>query len=140
MSLYNQVNEYGKANGIEFKIISPGVIEYTMTIKKEHLSQPFAAHGGAIAGFMDALLGVCSLSLSSETEHLVSTVEFKINYLNPAIEGDKLLGSASVLKDGKRLIISQGEIKSFDRNIIIASGIGTFNKYKITKSALNNML
>ena len=140
MTLYNQVNEYGRVNGIEFNIISPGEIEYTMTIKKEHLSQPFAAHGGAIAGFMDALLGVCALSLSSETDNLVSTVEFKINYLNPALEGDKLKGYASVLKEGKSLIISQGGIKSTNRNVLIASGIGTFNKYKIEKSPLNNLL
>ncbi len=101
LKLYNSINEYGKHHNIHFNVINPGQIEYFMKIQSKDLSQPFAAHGGAIAGFMDAILGVTALSLSVESFNLVSTVEFKINYLNPAILEDELLGTGEVIKNGK---------------------------------------
>lgn len=140
LKLYNSINEYGKHHNIHFNVINPGQIEYFMKIQSKDLSQPFAAHGGAIAGFMDAILGVTALSLSVESFNLVSTVEFKINYLNPAILEDELLGTGEVIKNGKSLIFAEGKIQSITRNIIIATGSGTFNKYAFDNSPLKDLL
>lgn len=119
---------------MDFKIIEPGVVHYHLTIKKEHLATPIAAHGGVISGFMDAILGVAALSGVHQDNNVVSTVEFKINFLSPALLHDELLGIGKIEQKGKRLIITSGDIICKNRNnTVIAKAIGTFNAYPAEK-------
>ena len=70
---------------MHYEVLEPGKIIYTMKIKEKHMGTTVAAHGGIIAAFMDAILGVTALSLSCESNKLVSTVEFKMNYFSPVL-------------------------------------------------------
>ncbi|MCZ4409218.1 PaaI family thioesterase [Cryomorphaceae bacterium 1068] len=134
---YNEVNHFGALLGLELKVIKPGEVEYRMEIKEEHLSNPLAAHGGAISAMMDAILGVAALSLAVENDKLVSTVEFKLNYYTPIKLGDKLLGNGKVTFAGNRLISSEGTIFIENENMKIASkGLGTFNGYPASKNEI----
>ena len=103
-------NHFGKTLGMDFKIIEPGLVHYFITIKQEHLATPLAAHGGVISALMDGLLGVTALSVSANDHHIVSTIEFKINFLSAAFEGDTLQGIGKVENQGKRLIVTSGDI------------------------------
>ena len=106
-----------------------------MKIQDQHMATPVAAHGGAVAGFMDGILGVAALSVSAMESNLVSTIEFKINFLNPVYESDLLFGIGTVVQKGKRIIIASGEIVCKNRNNqLIAKAIGTFNAYPFEKS------
>ena len=137
IELYRQYNNFGPELGMDFSIIQPGEIEYYLTIEKKHLSTPRAAHGGVIAAFMDALLGVAGLSAVHEEGKVVSTVEFKINFLSPALLGDKLFGRAKVDQRGKRILVISGDIVVQNRNnILIAKAIGTFNAYPSEKAGI----
>lgn len=128
-------NHFGKTLGMDFKIIEPGLVHYFITIKQEHLATPLAAHGGVISALMDGLLGVTALSVSANNHHIVSTIEFKINFLSAAFEGDTLKGIGKVENQGKRLIVTSGGIICPDRNnIIIAKAMGTFNTYPAEKA------
>ena len=128
-------NHFGKTLGMDFKIIEPGLVHYFITIKQEHLATPLAAHGGVISALMDGLLGVTALSVSANDHHIVSTIEFKINFLSAAFEGDTLKGIGKVENQGKRLIVTSGGIICPDRNnIIIAKAMGTFNTYPAEKA------
>lgn len=130
-------NNYGKQLGMEFKIIEPGLVHYFLTITKEHLATPKAVHGGVIAALMDSVLGVAALSCAQERNNVVSTIEFKINYLAPSLLGDELLGIGKVEQLGNRIIISSGDIFCTNRdNKLIAKAMGTFNAYPIEKAAL----
>lgn len=134
---YNEVNAFGKLLGLELTVIEPGEVEYRMEIKQEHLSNPMAAHGGAISAMMDAILGVASLSLAVEKDKLVSTVEFKLNYYAPIKHGDRLLGKGKVTFEGNRLISSEGTIYIENEDMKIASkGLGTFNAYPLARNAM----
>jgi len=134
---YNRVNAFGKLLGLKLTVIKPGEVEYRMEIKEEHLSNPMAAHGGAVSAMMDAILGVAALSLAVEKDKLVSTVEFKLNYYAPLKLGDKLLGRGKVTFEGNRLISSEGTIFIENANMEIASkGLGTFNAYPVTKNKM----
>lgn len=127
-------NHFGKTLGMDFKIVEPGLVHYFLTIKKEHLATPLAAHGGVISALMDGLLGVAALSVSAIENKLISTVEFKINFLAPAFLGDSLQGIGKVEQQGKRLIIVSGDIFCTARNnVMIAKAIGTFNAYPSEK-------
>ncbi len=135
LEVYQKVNKYGEVNGMELTIVGVGEIIYQMEIKDIHMATPIAAHGGAVAGMMDAVLGVAALSFSALEEKLVSTIEFKINFLNPVYKGDVLRGVGKVEQKGKRIIIASGEITCTNRdNIIIAKAMGTFNAYPFEKA------
>lgn len=120
---------------MDFKIIEPGLVHYALTVKQEHLATPLASHGGVISALMDAVLGVAALSSVYEAKKVVSTVEYKINFLNPALLNDELLGIGKVDQKGNRLIIVSGDIICPKRNnIVIAKAIGTFNAYPAEKA------
>lgn len=128
-------NHFGKTLGMDFKIIKPGLVHYFITIKQEHLATPLAAHGGVISALMDGLLGVTALSVSANEHHIVSTIEFKINFLSAAFVGDILQGIGKVENQGKRLIVTSGDIICPERNnIVIAKAMGTFNTYPAEKA------
>lgn len=128
-------NHFGKTLGMDFKILESGLVHYYLTIKQEHLATPKAAHGGVISALMDGLLGVSALSVSAKENKAISTVEFKINFLAPALLGDELMGIGKVEQQGKRLIIVSGDIICPNRNnIVIAKAIGTFNSYPAEKA------
>jgi uncharacterized protein (TIGR00369 family) len=128
-------NHFGKTLGMDFKVIEPGLVHYFIKINNEHLATPLAAHGGVISALMDGLLGVAALSVSAQENKVVSTVEFKINFLAPALLNDELIGIGKVEQQGKRLIISSGDIICPKRNnVVIAKAIGTFNAYPAEKA------
>ena len=134
---YNRINTYGHTNGMTLNVPEPGKAEYRMVIRPEHLSSPGVAHGGVIAGLMDAVLGAAALTLAFTAGELVSTVEFKINYLHPVRLGDELRAVAQVDHTGKSLVVSSGVIyrqaASETSATPVAQGVGTFNRYPAGK-------
>ncbi|MFB0925757.1 MAG: PaaI family thioesterase, partial [Vicingaceae bacterium] len=124
---------------MKLTIIEPGKISYEMKVLPKHLATPTAIHGGMLAAMMDAVMGVASLSAVALDNKLVSTVEFKISYLNPALLGDLLTGNGIVDKKGNRIIYASGEILN-QENKIIAKAMGTFNAYPIEKSDLKEYI
>ena len=132
---YIAQNNFGKTLGMDFKIIEPGLVHYFITINQEHLATPKAAHGGVISALMDGVLGIAALSTVTEHKKAVSTVEFKINFFNPALLNDKLLGIGKIEQKGNRLIVTSGEIICPERDdVVIAKAIGTFNAYPAEKA------
>ena len=116
---------------------TPGKAEYSMAIRPEHLSSPGVAHGGVLAGLMDAALGAAALTLAFTAGELVSTVEFKINYLHPVQLGDELRAVAQVDHAGKSLLVCSGIIyrqaPGEATETAVAQGLGTFNRYPAGK-------
>lgn len=114
-----------------------GQAEYRMVVRAEHLSSPGTAHGGVLAGLMDAVLGAAALTLAFTEGDLVSTVEFKINYLQPVHLGDELRAAAQVDHTGKSLLVSSGviyrRVPGAPTETAVAQGLGTFNRYPASK-------
>lgn len=134
---YNQFNAFGRLLGMHFEVVKPGVTHYHLTVKGEHLATPKAAHGGLIGALVDASLGTAALSAVVEHQQVVSTVEYKLNFLAPAFEGDVLLAKSKVLSQGKRLLVVSCEIFCSNReDKLIATAMGTFNAYDAAKAGL----
>ncbi|MBD3635785.1 MAG: PaaI family thioesterase [Crocinitomicaceae bacterium] len=136
IQVYKMTNQFGKLIGTELTKFEKDGIEYRLVIDDKHLATPTTAHGGVISGYMDGILGVAALYVSSEYGNLVSTVEFKINYLQPVKKGDVLIGRGKVISKGKRIIISQGEIINEETGEKVAIATGTFNAYPHEKSGM----
>ncbi len=133
IKVFDQINVYGRENGMKLNVVEPGVIIYEMDIAEKHLSSPQTAHGGIIAGLMDSVLGTGALSLAFTEKKLVSTVEFKINYFHPVKLGDHLVGKSHVEFKGKRIIATSAEIHCSQTELLVAKGLGTFNSYPLDK-------
>lgn len=132
---YNKHNHFGSYLGMHFSIIEPGLVHYHLKINQHHLATPLAAHGGVLAGLMDALLGVTALSVTEKEGKVVSTIEFKINFLSPALLNDELLAIGKIEQKGNRIIVVSGDIICpAKNNATIAKGIGTFNAYPAEKA------
>lgn len=134
---YNQYNAFGRLLDMSFKVIEPGKIEYKLSVKKEHLATPIAAHGGLIGAFVDAALGTAALSAVYKENKVVSTIEYKLNFISPALEGDELLAFGKVESQGNRIIVTSCEVLCINRqNKLIAKAMGTFNAYDAKKAGL----
>lgn len=132
---YIHDNHFGRLLGMEFRIVSDGLVEYTLSVNEHHLATPHAAHGGLIAALVDAALGVAGLSAVHMENKVVSTVEYKTNFMSPALLNDKLVATARVEQKGKRLLIVSCDVVAQNRNsILIAKALGTFNAYPAEKA------
>jgi len=118
---------------MDYKVITPGHIEYDMEVNESHLATRTAMHGGAMSGFMDGVMGVAALSAVEADNKAVSTIEFKINYLSGVFLGDKLKGVGLVLRKGNRILLAEGKIYN-QNNELVATATGTFNAYPFEKS------
>jgi uncharacterized protein (TIGR00369 family) len=132
---YIAYNNFGKLIGMDFKILNEGHVEYTLTINKNHLATPNSAHGGVIAALIDGALGVAGLSKVYKENKVVSTVEYKTNFMSPALLNDTLKAIAKVEQQGKRILIVSCDVFATNRNnIVIAKALGTFNAYDAAKA------
>jgi uncharacterized protein (TIGR00369 family) len=136
--IFKRENEFDRFNGLSFNIIKPGHIEYEMTIEKQHISFKNIAHGGVTSSMMDAVLGFAALTQAVTEGQLVSTVEFKLNFIRPIHHGETLIGIGIVEHNGKSLIISNANIYVKGTDQLVAKGLGTFNKYPMSKKGLGD--
>lgn len=140
VDLFKQYGKWDKTLGLEINIDDQGNIFYDLVIEDKHLSRPTTSHGGVIAAMMDSVLGITSLQEAASRGMLCSTVEFKINFLRPALKGHRLRGKATIDFSGKSLLVTSAEIQVLPNghskedskgqyNQILAKGQGTFNLY-----------
>ena len=139
LETYNHFNEFGRTHGMDYTILSPGNIEYSLNATPALMATRTAMHGGAMAGFVDAVLGVAALSASCEEGKVVSTVEYKLNFLAPVILNDQLKGVGRVISKGNRIIVAEAKIYN-QREELVAIASGTFNAYPFEKSDMYNAL
>ena len=143
VAAYNQMNHYGRANGMTLTVHTPGQVEYRMRIRDEHLSSPNTCHGGVVAGLMDAALGAAALSLAFTNMELVSTVEFKMNYLHAVHLHDELVARGVVDHGGNSLVVSSCvvyRVHEGREDVAVARGLGTFNRYPASKRDFAQLL
>ena len=131
IELYKKINQFDKHLDFSLSISDQGLVSYEVLIEDKHLSSPDTCHGGVLAGLMDNVLGVTALAYAVTEDKLCSTVEFKINYLNPALKGDRIFGEAIIDYKGQRLVVTSGTLRTKDK--LIAKGLGTFNLYPASK-------
>ena len=132
---YIENNLFGKLIGMDFEIVSEGNVNYYLTISQNHLATPHAAHGGVISSLVDGALGVAGLSCVYKENKVVSTIEYKINFLSPAHLNDKLVAKAKVEQKGNRILIISCEVYCVNKkNSLLAKALGTFNAYNAEKA------
>jgi len=79
-------------------------------------------HGGVIMAVLDETMGFAALTLNDGVDQV--TVELKVNFLEPGVEGPfKVCGR--VVKRGGRVAVVEGEIRDA-KGRLIAKALGTW--------------
>ncbi|MHA2122372.1 MAG: PaaI family thioesterase, partial [Promethearchaeota archaeon] len=90
--------------------LEEGVFNSRLVILPEHQQQDGFVHAGVIATMADHTAGYSAYTIVPEDVRIL-TIEFKINYLKPAM-GMEFICKSKVICAGKKIIVSESEIYS----------------------------
>ncbi len=94
--------------GIEAVEVSFGKFTSRLKIGEHHRQQDGFIHAGVMATMADHTAGYAGFTVVDE-EHQILTIEFKINFLRPAL-GNYLVCKSRVIRRGSSVIIAESEV------------------------------
>ncbi len=94
--------------GAELVAVEPGYCSIALVPRPEVAQQHGYVHAGVVAAIVDSAGGYAAFTLFPVDASVLS-VEFKINMLAPAT-GERLLAEGFVVKSGRTLVITRGEV------------------------------
>jgi uncharacterized protein (TIGR00369 family) len=94
--------------GAELIQVSQGEVRIAFFPRPDLSQQNGYTHAGALTSVLDSACGYAALTVAP-TGFDVLTVEFKINFLRPAI-ADRFVAIGKVTKAGKTLTVCHGEV------------------------------
>jgi len=106
--------------GISLERFEPGRLVAWMDVRDELCTGFGALHGGAMAAFVDHVLG-CVLYPLMPRGRWAATTEFKLNYLAPVKSG-RLRAESVVLSLGRRSAVVRVEVTNGERLVCSAQG------------------
>jgi uncharacterized protein (TIGR00369 family) len=119
--------------GYEAVNFERGRLESRLKILDRHRQQDNYIHAGVIAAMADHTAGYAAFSLVPE-DHRILTIEFKINFLNPAF-GNALVCRSRILREGGQILVGESEV--FDQRphgeAFVAKAIVTLRSIHQTK-------
>lgn len=98
--------------GAELGAVRPGFVEIQLPFRPEMTQQHGFFHAGATSAIIDTAGGYAAFSLYEEGDGVL-TVEFKLNLTAPA-KGDLLIARGEVIKPGRTLTVTKGEVIAVD--------------------------
>jgi uncharacterized protein (TIGR00369 family) len=93
--------------GAEMISAGRGSVQIRFPFNSKLTQQNGFVHAGAITSIMDSACGYAALSVAPPEADVLS-VEFKVNFLSPAI-GESFIARASVKRAGKRLAVCSAD-------------------------------
>jgi uncharacterized protein (TIGR00369 family) len=116
-----QNQPFSQLLGTQLDRFEPGQAVLSLVIRDELKQQHGFLHGGVVSYLADNALTYAGGSVLGDS----LTVEYKINYLRPAI-GERLIARASVLSAGKRQAVCQCEVFALangeEKRVAVAQG------------------
>jgi acyl-CoA thioesterase len=130
---YEKHNGFTRLLGMKLTVLQEGQVEYRLTVNPEHLATPGFLHGGVMTTVLDACMGAGALTLVAKNNQVVSTIEMHVNFLQSAKLGEELVATSKIIRQGKKVIFMQAEIKN-ESNITIAVANATFYPFAAEKA------
>ena len=113
----------GKLFGFDAALLERGRAVITMRVKRKHIQIHGVVHGGILAALADTAGALAAYPMLPAGARL-ATVEMKINYLEPVVNGD-LSGEGKVIRLGRNLVISECDVTDH-ANRLVAKALMTF--------------
>jgi uncharacterized protein (TIGR00369 family) len=98
--------------GASVASVKKGEVEIVLPFSGKILQQHGFIHAGAVATIADSACGYAALSVMPD-DAAVLTTEFKIHLLSPA-KGERIRAVGRVVRAGKKLVITMGEVFADD--------------------------
>ena len=96
--------------GAEMARVEPGDVEIVLPFRGDLTQQHGYLHAAVVTAIVDSACGYAAMTLAGP-DASVLTVEYKANFLSPAI-GDRMRASARVLRRGRSLTICAGDVRA----------------------------
>ncbi len=91
--------------------VAPGDVDIGFDFNADFTQQNGFLHAGATAALVDTACGLAATTLMPAGADVLS-VEFKVNLLRPAA-GARFIASGRVIKPGRTLMVTQGDLWAF---------------------------
>jgi acyl-CoA thioesterase len=118
-----QDSPYWQLLGMKIERAETQIARLYMPCKNDLLQLFGQVHGGAIASLIDSSVAV-ALSLTLSPDEKATTVELKVNYLEPVRAG-VIYADSKLVKRGKKTIVGTTEVTDQDGRLV-AIGIATY--------------
>ena len=115
--------------GLRGESVGKGVCVLSLAVREEFVGDPRrpALHGGVISALVDTAGGLAAWSALSPGES-VSTVDLRIDYLEPAGLGAPLRASAELVRKGNR--VCHVRIAVTQEDVLVAEGRAVYNIHR----------
>ncbi|MBM3665615.1 MAG: PaaI family thioesterase [Actinobacteria bacterium] len=125
LARWNDCGWYG-LTGLEVLSADEHGSRFRMTVGDAHLQAYGTAHGGSLAGLLDAAMGLAAIAAVDPDEGC-ATIEMKINFTAPVPPGE-VLAQGRVLTLGRRIIVASAEA-TLPGGTVAAAAMGTFTRF-----------
>jgi uncharacterized protein (TIGR00369 family) len=102
-----------KTLGASLDAVEPGYCAISLAPGPAVSQQHGYVHAGVVSAIVDSAGGYAGFTLFPSTASVL-TVEFKVNLLAPA-EGDRIVAEGFVVKPGRTLCVTRGEVHAVSR-------------------------
>jgi uncharacterized protein (TIGR00369 family) len=125
---YKHPDHFGQMLGYRVTAFDPVAKEAKvgLTVKDDHLSPSGKLHGGVISSLLDYTCGVAVFTTLGKND-FASTVELKVNYFRPVLNGEEIEASAKVVFRGKKLCAVNAFLHRVGQEEPVAMASATFN-------------
>jgi uncharacterized protein (TIGR00369 family) len=100
--------------GVRLMRVELGLVELALPYSDRVTQQQDGFHGGAMGALADIAGGYAGLTVAADGME-VTTVEYKVNFLNSFQDGE-LRATGRVVKAGRRVIVTTAELVHLDAN------------------------
>jgi len=97
--------------GARLGSVTAGEVQIDMPFSSRLSQQNSYVHAGAITSIVDSACGYAAMT-EAPPDHGVVTVEFKVNFMRPAI-GEYFRAIGRVINAGRQLTVCSGEARAF---------------------------
>ena len=129
LRLMEQHSPFNRFLGIRAESADVGHGVLTLPVREEFVGDPRrpALHGGVISSLIDTAGGVAAWSALDPGES-VSTVDLRVDFLEPAGLGGPLRAEAKLIRKGNR-VCSVG-VAVTQQGVLVAEGRGVYNIHR----------
>lgn len=118
-----QSSRFGKLVGFGVDRLYAGGAVLSFVVDERHLQIHDVVHGGVIAALADTAAAIAAYTVSPEGSELV-TVELKINYLVPLVDG-RVEAEGRVLRVGRNFLVVECDVRN-RQGALAAKALMTF--------------
>jgi uncharacterized protein (TIGR00369 family) len=123
---------FNRLLGIRGELVEPGRAVLSLPVRPEFVGDPRrpALHGGVLSTLLDAAGGVAAWSALGSGE-TVSTVDLRVDFLEPAGLEGPLRAEAELIRKGNR--VCHVRVALTQGGVLVAEGRGVYNIHRRRK-------